>query len=63
MAKFIVKATDKGWEIHRDDVLLRIYPSRRGALAALARLRAELKAKGERSLIKFETRADRPRSN
>ena len=63
MAKFIVKATDKGWEIHRDDVLLRIYASRRGALAALAGLRAELKAKGERSLIKFEARADRPRSN
>ena len=63
MAKFIVKATDKGWEIHKDDVLLCTYASRRGALAALAKLRAELKAKGERSLIKFEARAGQPRSN
>lgn len=63
MAKFIVKATDKGWEIHKDDILLCTYASRRGALAALAKLRAELKAKGERSLIKFEARAGQPRSN
>lgn len=63
MAKFIVKATDKGWEIHKDDVLLCTYASRRGALAALAKLRAELKAKGERSLIKFEARAGQPRTN
>ena len=63
MARFIVKATDKGWEIHQDDILLRVYPSRRGAVVALARLRAELKAKGERSLIKFEARADRSRPN
>ena len=62
MAKFIVKATSKGWEIHKDGVLLRIYDTRRAALVALAKLRAELKAKGERSLIKFEAQSDRPRS-
>lgn len=63
MAKFIVKATDKGWEIHKDEVLLRIYASRRGALAALAKLRAESKANGERSLIKFEAQVARSRGN
>jgi hypothetical protein len=63
MAKVIVKATDKGWEIHKDDVLLRLYGSRRAALAGLAKLRAELKAGGERSLIKFEAQVGRPRSN
>ena len=63
VAKFIVKATNRGWEIHKDDVLLSVHDSRRAALAALARLRAELKAKGERSLIKFEAQPVRPRSN
>jgi hypothetical protein len=63
VTKFIVKATDQGWEIHKVDVLLGAYASRRAAMAALAKLRAELKANGERSLIKFEARADHPRSN
>ena len=63
VAKFIVRATDRGWEIHQDDVLLSVHGNRRAALAALARLRAELKAKGERSLIKFEAQPVRPRSN
>jgi hypothetical protein len=63
VAKIIIKPTAKGWEIHQDDVLLRIYPSRAGAMVALARLRAELKAKGERSLIKFEAPTSRVRAN
>ena len=63
VAKFIVKPTAKGWEIHQDGMLLRTYPSRAGAMAALAKMRAELKAKGERSLIKFEAPTGRVRAN
>jgi hypothetical protein len=61
MAKVIVKATDRRWQIHKDDGPLRLHASRRGALAALAKLWSELKA--QRSLIKFEAREGRPRSN
>ena len=60
VAKCIVKATNRGWKIHKDDVLLSVHDTRCAAPAALARLRAELKAKGERSLIKFEAQPVRP---
>src|SRR5262245_27747623 len=63
VAKFIVKPTAKGWEIYQDGSLLRTYPSRAGAMAALAKMRAELKAKGERSLIKLEASTSRVRAN
>jgi hypothetical protein len=63
VAKFIVKATDQGWEIHKDEVLLGTYASPTRGIGGAGKLRAKLKANGERCLIKFEARAGHPRSN
>jgi len=60
--KFVIKPTDRGWAIYRDDILVSTHPTRRQALKALGVLRGDLKAKGQRSMIRLELRA-KPRSN
>jgi hypothetical protein len=55
--KFVVKPTDKGWAIFRDEILVSVHPTRRKILLALAFLRADLKAQGQRSIVEFEPRA------
>jgi hypothetical protein len=55
--KFVVKPTDRGWAIFRDEILVSVHPTRRKTLLALVSLRANLKAQGQRSIIKFEPRA------
>jgi hypothetical protein len=54
--KFVVKLTERGWAIYRDELFVSVHPTRRQALVALGVLRAELKRQGQRSLIKFEPR-------
>jgi hypothetical protein len=54
--KFVVKLTERGWAIYRDELFVSVHPTRRQALVALGVLRAELKRQGQRSLIKFEAR-------
>jgi hypothetical protein len=53
---FVVKPSDLGWSIFKDGQFVGAFPSRRKTLEALSNMRRELKAKGERSLIKFEPR-------
>jgi len=33
--KFVIKPTDRGWAIYRDDILVSTHPTRRQALKAL----------------------------
>jgi hypothetical protein len=54
--KFVVKLTDRGWAIYRDEFFVSAHPTRRQALVALSTLRAELKKQAQRSLIKLEPR-------
>ena len=56
MINFVVKPTDRGWAIYQQDAFLGEYPTRRAAMNALAEKRQELKARGQRSSIKFESR-------
>jgi hypothetical protein len=60
--KFVIRPFDRGWAIYRDEIFVSAHPTRRQALALLAALRVDLKAKGQRSLIKFEPRP-KPKSN
>jgi hypothetical protein len=53
---FIIRPTAKGWEICRDGINIGTFLTRRQALKTLAAMRAELRANGQRSLIKFEPR-------
>ncbi len=56
MIKFVVKPTDRGWAIYQEGAFLGEYPTRRAAMNALAEKRQQLKARGQRSSIKFESR-------
>jgi hypothetical protein len=53
---FVVRPSDIGWSIYKDGQFVSAFASRRKALEALSDMRRELKAKGERSLVKFEPR-------
>jgi hypothetical protein len=57
LIKFVVKPTDRGWAIYLGRALVGEYPTRRAAMNALAKKRQELKASGQRSSIKFESRS------
>ena len=56
MIKFVVKPTDKGWAVYQEGLLVGEYLTRRAAMNAVAKMRQELKASGQRSSIKFEPR-------
>jgi hypothetical protein len=56
MIKFVVKPTDRGWAVYQEGLLVGEYLTRRAAMNAVAKMRQELKASGQRSSIKFEPR-------
>lgn len=56
MIEFIIRPTAESWEICRDGINIGRFVTRRQALKTLAAMRAELRANGQRSLVKFEPR-------
>jgi hypothetical protein len=62
VVKFVVRSTDRGLAIYRNDNFVSTHPIRRQALITLTQLRADLKAQGLRSLIRLEHRM-KPKSD